>query len=337
MSVTNPSIYLDPASSSFASLTLFTITTLCLTIFARRVRKGYLAFLALGPGGTPSTPLGYLRICLLQVFILRNPLNPPAVPPHIHPQTGILKDLPKRTGSRPEVIGLAPQRQVTERGSQAMYAALTTAIKEFSVRHADSLFLATSCFEKHSTGLFSLPRCQSHLTCNGEVCHSHPSDGSMHLTLHPADVKTIIEKGWGERHPLARDSWWWKFRFVPPTFVLIYSPRNLEELRCITQIIYAASWWVSGIDLRKPVTARGESSSSTITASRQQAQRRVQSQAQGKISSQSNDDDDNDNDDSLKKNGQVRSSCSAELHTSSQSSSGSSPTCDMPGFPMGGA
>lgn len=53
------------------------------------------------------------------------------------------------------------------------------------------------------------------LTCGGEVCHSHPSDGSLHLVLHPADVRAVLEKGWGERHPLAWDDgedgwcWWW--------------------------------------------------------------------------------------------------------------------------------
>ncbi|OJK00274.1 hypothetical protein ASPACDRAFT_78180 [Aspergillus aculeatus ATCC 16872] len=87
------------------------------------------------------------------------------------------------------------------------------------------------------------------LTCNGEVCHAHPSDGSLHLTLHPADVKLVLERGWGQRHPLARDSWWWWLRIVPPGFVMVYAPRDAEELECVLEIIRAAAWWVSGTEL----------------------------------------------------------------------------------------
>ncbi|PGG95118.1 hypothetical protein AJ80_10023 [Polytolypa hystricis UAMH7299] len=244
-----------PVLQSTSSLVLFsTCVALLLTISAYRVRKGYHAFLALGPGGTPSTFAGYMRICVLRIFALKNPLSPPSISPHLHPPTGILKDFPKRQGPRPKVVGIAPQRQMTHRGSAEIYAALTTEIKAFTQRYPDHVFLGTSCFEKHSTGLFSVSKVQNRFTCNGEVCHSHPSDGSLHLTLHPADVKQILERGWGERHPLARENWWWRFRFVPPGFVLIYSPRTMEELRCVVEIIHAAAWWISGMELQRPST-----------------------------------------------------------------------------------
>ncbi|EEH17861.1 hypothetical protein PABG_00424 [Paracoccidioides brasiliensis Pb03] len=297
----------EPLASSTLSLALFTLVALWLVNFAKKVHKGYHDFLALGPGGTPSTPAGYLRICVLRIFTLRNPLNPPSLPSYIHPQSGILKDLPRRIGNRPEIVGIAPQRQMTDRGSKAIYTALTATIKELSLRHPDSLFLGTSRFEKHNTGLFSLPRCQSHLTCNGEICHSHAFDGSMHLTLHPADVKTIIEKGWGERHPLARESWWWWFRFVPPTFVMIYSPRTMEEVRSVTHIIYAASWWISGIDLRKS-TSDGMAPTS---------------QGQGGDAKS----------EGVRKDQVRSSSCSSELNASQTSRI---TTFDMPALPMGG-
>ncbi|KAI1910551.1 hypothetical protein LOZ12_004485 [Ophidiomyces ophidiicola] len=237
-------------SSPFILTLISTLFVLALSLFVRRVQVGYHAFLALGPGGTPSTFAGYLRICVLRIFALRNPLHPPFLSPNLPSQTGILKNLPKRAGPRPKVVGIAPQRQMTQRGTPAMYAALTAAIKEISAQNIDGLYLGTSCFEKHSTGLFSTPSLRSQPTCNGEVCHSHPSDGSLHLTLHPADVKHIIEKGWGERHPLARESWWWKLRFVPVGFVMIYAPQTMEELQSVIQIIHAAAWWVTGTEPR---------------------------------------------------------------------------------------
>ncbi|KAL2006062.1 hypothetical protein VTN00DRAFT_9716 [Thermoascus crustaceus] len=233
---------------------VFILVLLPMIYFIKRIRNDYHAFLALGPGGTPSTPRGYLRICVLRIFALRNPLEPPSLPPFLHPQNGILKNsLRWRSGRRPRVAGIAPQRQMTQRGDPAMYEALSASIRNLAQSHPDRLFLGTSCFEKHSTGIFSDPAFRNRPTCNGEVCHAHPSDGSMHLTLHPADVKVVIERGWGERHPLARESWWWRAKFVPPGFVMVYAPRDEKELRCVMEIIRAAAWWVSGTELRRDI------------------------------------------------------------------------------------
>ncbi|KAJ9268796.1 hypothetical protein DTO212C5_5214 [Paecilomyces variotii] len=225
---------------------------------ARRVRNDYYAFLALGPGGTPSTPRGYLRICVLRLFRLRNPLEPPSLPPFLHPQQGILKDLPRRQGRRPRVAGIAPQRQMSQRGGQIMYEALSSSIRNLIQCHQDRLFLGTSCFEKHSTGIFANAAFRSRPTCNGEVCHAHPCDASMHLTLHPADVKLVIERGWGERHPLARESWWWRAKIVPPGFVMIYAPRDEKDLRYVMEIIRAAAWWVTGTELKRDIEVNQE-------------------------------------------------------------------------------
>lgn len=71
----------------------------------------------------------------------------------------------------------------------------------------------------------------------------------MHMTLHPADAKIVLERGWGERHPLARGGWC--RRFVPREFMLIYAPRNQDEVKIVMEIISSAVWWVSGIDVKK--------------------------------------------------------------------------------------
>jgi len=102
--------------------------------------------------------------------------------------------------------------------------------------------MGISSFEKHCAGLFS--KTQVNRTSNGEVVHAHPSDCSMHITLHPADAKVVIEAGWGERHPLARGGWF--TRFVPKGFVMVYAPRTIEEVPLIMTIIKAGLGWVSG-------------------------------------------------------------------------------------------
>ena len=242
----------SPQSSMFTETHLhMLIATLTLTlplITAIYIHADYCAFLSLGPGGTPATPLGYLKIKLLSLICLRNPLRPIAIPPHFRPQKGYFVDadaLPGRKGPKPLIRGIAPQRQQTQKSGEAVYSCLVSKIKGLAADPRNQLLERTSCFEKHSSGLFtSVPITR---TCGGEICHAHPSDGSMHMTLHPADANLMIEKGWGERHPLARGGWCRKF--VPREFMLIYAPRDEEEVEVVARIIAAGIWWVSGVDV----------------------------------------------------------------------------------------
>ncbi|KAF1837260.1 hypothetical protein BDW02DRAFT_566314 [Decorospora gaudefroyi] len=227
--------------------TTLTLLLLLPLITAFYIHKDYCAYLSLGPGGTPATPTGYLKIKLLSLICLRDPLHPIAIPPHFRPQKGYLTEpsLPHRPGSKPEIRGIAPQRQQTQRADSTIYAALVRRIQALAADPRNRLVERTSCFEKHSSGLFTcMPITR---TCGGEICHAHPSDGSMHTVLHPADANLMIANGWGERHPLARGGWCRKF--VPREFVLVYAPRDEQEVEIVTRIVAAGVWWVSGVDV----------------------------------------------------------------------------------------
>lgn len=215
------------------------------TITLLYLHYDYQRFISLGPGGTPSTPLGYAKIKLLSFFSLRDVLRPIYIPAHFRPQRGYLSSLPKRDGRRPIVRGIAPQRQQTQRAPAAIYAKLVEGMRSLAKEPRNRLIERTSCFEKHSSGLFSSTPITR--TCGGEICHGHPSDGSMHLVLHPADGRILLESGWGERHPLAKGGWF--RRFVPKEFVLVYAPRNEAEVEVAMRAIAASVWWVSGIDV----------------------------------------------------------------------------------------
>ncbi|KAH4002152.1 hypothetical protein HBI26_031910 [Parastagonospora nodorum] len=223
------------------------LTLLLPPLLALYIHNDYKAFLSLGPGGTPATPLGYLKIKLLSLVCLRDPLRPMPIPAHFRPQTGYFTStsLPTRKGPRPQVRGIAPQRQKTQESPAAVYTQLVERLSALAADPRNKLVERTSCFEKNSSGLFaSVPITR---TCGGEICHAHPSDGSMHLTLHPADAKLVLENGWGERHPLARGGWC--RRFVPKEFVLVYAPRDAAEVEVVMNIVAASVWWVSGIDV----------------------------------------------------------------------------------------
>jgi hypothetical protein len=206
------------------------------------VENDYRNYLKLGPGGTPATFQGYIRINWFKLWALRDPFEPPQPDPNSEPSIGTLnkQPLPYRCGPRPIVAGIAPQRQVNQHGSKECYLALQEILENHSTKHNDSIGLGTSCFEKHGLGLFA--RFPVNNTCQGEICHVHSSDHAMHMNLHPDDVREVLEKGWGQRHPLARKGW---LRMpVPRQFVMVYAPRTMDEVKVVCKIIEAAGWWV---------------------------------------------------------------------------------------------
>ncbi|KAI6888087.1 hypothetical protein KC360_g3719 [Hortaea werneckii] len=226
-----------------AKLGLAFIAIAIILPFLLYIYYDYLAFISLGPGGTPPTLAGFLRVELLGFFALRNPYTAAEAPERLKGQPGYLESLEERLPPRPHTRGIAPHRQITQKASKDDFERLASAIKRMGASNPN-LLIGTSCFEKHGTGLFSISPAKR--TCKGEICHAHPSDGSLHLTLHPADARTVLEAGWGERHPIARGGWF--ERFVPGGFIMCYAPRDEREVETVLRIVRAAAWFVSGGD-----------------------------------------------------------------------------------------
>lgn len=66
-----------------------------------------------------------------------------------------------------------------------------------------------------------------------ELAHLHDSDVSAHILLSFADAKEVLSKGWGERHRVAGT-------IAPLGYMMLYQPRNLEELDIFLNIFKAA-------------------------------------------------------------------------------------------------
>jgi len=155
--------------SSFNYLLYSTVVFSLLFPAYRFVLRDYQKFLDLGPGGTPSTFAGYLRVSCLRLFALKNPFIPPAITPATLPQLSYLVHLPRRSGPRPTVAGIAPHN--------------------LAGVYPDLLRKGNSCFEKHGLALFLLtgqddlaPIGTTHpgfrhvnQTCadTAEICHLH--------------------------------------------------------------------------------------------------------------------------------------------------------------------
>ncbi|KAM9884041.1 hypothetical protein VDGL01_01846 [Verticillium dahliae] len=232
------------------------------------IHNDYNNFLGLGPGGTPPTFQGYARIAWLRLWALRDPFTPPDPDPtpgrlptrgrllvgtnsapsrtsSVHGSSSNntnVDALPYRPGPRPVVAGIAPQRQLDQHGAKPQYRALRRTLEHLAARRPGRFGTARSCLEKHGLGLFA--RHPVNVTCNGEVCHVHDSDHSLHMTLHPDDIAEVLRKGWGQRHPLARKGWFGAMP-VPEEFLMVYAPRDDQELQIVCRIIEAAIWYVT--------------------------------------------------------------------------------------------
>lgn len=74
-----------------------------------------------------------------------------------------------------------------------------------------------------------------------EFAHLHPPyDGSLHLMLPEEAAGAVIARGWGELHPVARRGW------LPPTALMIYGPRDDEELEAVWSILQASYAFARG-------------------------------------------------------------------------------------------
>ena len=154
----------------------------------RLILKDYHAFLALGPGGTPSTFSGYLRVTYLRLFAIRDPFQPPSLAQPMYPHSGYLRSLTPRSGPRPLVSGIAPQRQINQKPGSDLHHTLRAAFHSLAAGFPTLIRKGNSCFEKHGLALFLFDNAHEHSrdtphpapshlnpTCQdtGEICHLH--------------------------------------------------------------------------------------------------------------------------------------------------------------------
>lgn len=182
-------ILITPTSPSKFSYLLYPGLLISVLLPAYRfVLKDYHAFLALGPGGTPKTFLGYLRVSYLRLFTIGDPFRPPSLAKTVFPADGYLPQLPQRSGPRPTVAGIAPHRQLDQKGTAELHHGLRAGLFKLAAASPSLIRKGSSCFEKHGLALF-LSACTrsaptdtahpgfSHLnpTCQdtGEICHLH--------------------------------------------------------------------------------------------------------------------------------------------------------------------
>jgi hypothetical protein len=109
-----------------------------------------------------------------------------------------------------------------------------------------------SIFERHHSALFVSNPSQWHPVAQqtrGEIAHVHAGkDGSVHVVLSPRDCETVIQKGWGQRHAFSGVGILQKIAgfSLPVNYVLVYAPRDEEEVEISMMIVKAAVRFMTG-------------------------------------------------------------------------------------------
>jgi Family of unknown function (DUF5519) len=146
-------------------------------------------------------------------------------------------DLPIRPGPRPSTTPTNPHTQLDQQPADA----------SISEELARQVFALEGVEERAS--IISVPGARAlwlqddlpagpreAFIMSREFAHIHPSpDHSLHLALPPEVVPVAIERGWAELHPVAARG------LIPRTAVMIYAPRDSEEVEVVGHLV-ATSW-----------------------------------------------------------------------------------------------
>lgn len=144
--------------------------------------------------------------------------------------------LPQRLGNRPRATPDDPHRQLTQIAPPELQEEVVA-----RGRKMPGTYVCPS--------LISLPGSRAFMLDNStptpaspvfmvarEFAHIHPPvDGSLHMVLPPHIVRQVVERGWGEQHPVA------KMGLIPPTTMMVYGPRDAGELEVVLSLL-SASW-----------------------------------------------------------------------------------------------
>ncbi|KAF7986718.1 hypothetical protein HWV62_20260 [Athelia sp. TMB] len=208
--------------------------------------SNYRAYIALGPGGIPHNIVGWLISLTAKIFSRETRdtriydldadkehwLDPSAIP--------------ERRGSRPiPSWHPIPHRQLDRIPSAEIQQRLAGVFNARLAANPGLVEMATSPHERTSDGLIIHHALKSpHAVADKsarEIAHLHPhKDYSMHVTCAPQDCKILIERGWGERHPLSGTP------AIPKEYFLIYAPRDQEELDVVERVFVASIGYMTG-------------------------------------------------------------------------------------------
>lgn len=150
-------------------------------------------------------------------------------------------ELPSRPGPKPKTTPHAPHTQLDQNPPSNIYDLLKDRAFDFpEVERRPSAISVPGAEALWYVGEGG-PRCEAAFMIGNEFAHVHPPhDGSLHLMLPREDVRELLDKGWGEMHPMAL------LGHIPPTAVMVFGPRDAREVELVLGIIGVSHAFASG-------------------------------------------------------------------------------------------
>lgn len=141
-------------------------------------------------------------------------------------------ELPARAGAKPKTTSTNPHQQLDQNPSSAVYDRLKD--RAFTFPHVDRRPSMISVPGAEALWLHDDHVCgdSDAFMIGNEFAHVHPPyDGSMHAMLPSEGVRGLLEKGWGEMHPLALTG------RIPQSAIMIFGPRDEKELEVVLALL----------------------------------------------------------------------------------------------------
>lgn len=148
-----------------------------------------------------------------------------------------IETLPSRAGSRPATTNTNPHTQLNQQPEDISHVRklMDWAFTLSHINKRPSAVSVPGAVAMWMDEGHTCKDCQAFMV-GTEFAHFHPHpDYSLHLGLPQSEAETVIEKGWGEWHPLIKRG------FLPPNIIMLYAPRNQEEFE-VAQFVLGRSY-----------------------------------------------------------------------------------------------
>jgi hypothetical protein len=146
-----------------------------------------------------------------------------------------------RKGALPRTARLLPHRQLDQLATPAMYERLLELCgRALGIGFRESRLASRDTIALWGSGELAKGPADAFID-DHEFCHIHSlPEGSIHLTL-PRDLaRQAVALGWAEPHILARSG------LQSGTLVMVYAPRDEEDLQSVWRLIMASYRFAMG-------------------------------------------------------------------------------------------
>ncbi|WP_226899457.1 luciferase domain-containing protein [Nonomuraea phyllanthi] len=151
-------------------------------------------------------------------------------------------ELPERRGPRPATTPVIPHQQIDQIAPVELQEELWRRMSGLPhVRTGASVVSLPETRALHLDPAHAHGPSTAFVRDSTEFAHLHGDhDGSLHALLPEGQAAEAVAKGWAEMHPVVHE------RGLAPTLVMVYGPRDAEELETVWTLVRRSHAFASG-------------------------------------------------------------------------------------------